>query len=145
MNWASRLAAVMIHVSWCAAVSTSHPRRFEHFKLLFYYMQSFSLSFQIIFQSETPTTMMVEKFLATVQCHISLPTGLPSECLPTDWTHKALFTTLDHKVLHNVPTVSERHLTCCTCLGFSPVWIINSGTADRWFNRLLVWGWGGVQ
>jgi len=62
-------------------------------------MQSFSMSFQITFQSETLTTMTVEIFLTSVQSHVSLQTDLPSECLPTDRTHKALSTPLYHKII----------------------------------------------
>jgi len=101
---------------WCC--KWSHPRSLEYSKLQLYFMQSFSMSFQITFQSETLTTMTVEMFLTTVQSHMSLQTDLPSECLPTDRINKALSTTLYHKVSHKVPSDSERFLMYCTYLGF---------------------------
>jgi len=55
----------------CCCVSGSHPIRLEYFKLLFYVVQSFSMSFQITFQSETLTTMTLEQFLTSVQSHVS--------------------------------------------------------------------------
>ena len=79
---------------------------------------------------------------------------LSSECLPTDqhtkhfsphctisvqWMpshrpkHKAFFTTLYHKTSHNVPTVSERLLTCRTC-----VWFVGSVNCILWYSRQLI-------
>jgi hypothetical protein len=74
-------------------VNGPHPRRLWYFKSLFYFMQSFSKSFQIMFQSEIHHNDG-GKLSHSVQSHMSLQTDLPSECLPTDRTHKALFTTL---------------------------------------------------
>jgi len=50
----------------CCCVNRSLHRSLQYFKLLFYIMQSFSMSFQITFQSETLTTMTVESFLISV-------------------------------------------------------------------------------
>jgi hypothetical protein len=58
------------------------------------------------------------KFSHIVQYHVSLQTDLPSLCLPTDQTHKSLFTTLYHKTSHKLLSVSDRLLTCCTCVRF---------------------------
>jgi hypothetical protein len=114
MNWAI-LVEVTIHV---CCISGSHPRRLAYFKLLFYVMQSLSMFFQNTLQSETLTTITVERFLTSVQSIVSLQTDLPSECLPTDWTHKTLFTRLYHKMLHKVTSESERLLIFGICVCF---------------------------
>jgi hypothetical protein len=81
-------------------------------------MQSFSMSLQITFQSATLTTITLERFLSSVQSNVSLQTDVPSERLPTDPKHKAIFTTLYHKMSHKVPSDSESLLKCCTCVWF---------------------------
>ena len=60
----------------------------------------------------------VDKFLTSLQSNVSFQIDLLSECLLTDRTHKALFTTLYHKMSHKAPSVSERLPTCCTCVWF---------------------------
>ena len=127
MNWETLWGFRCVGM-WCC--NGLRPIRLEYFKLLFYCMQSFIMSFQIMFRSETVTTMTVEMFLTSVQSHMSLQTGLLSECLPTDQTHKALFTTLYHTISHKVPSLRERLLKCYTCVWFftsvNPKWRLNA-------------------
>ena len=73
---------------------------------IFYFMQSFSMCFQITFQGETFTTMTMGMFLPSVQSHMSLQTDL-SECLSTHQTHK-----------HFSPECIRRcHITCSPSSG----------------------------
>jgi len=60
MIWVGSVGEVRIQLCW-------HVLLCQSFTLLFYIMQSLSMSFQIMFQSETVTTMSVERFLTTVQ------------------------------------------------------------------------------
>jgi hypothetical protein len=55
MLWGFRSVGI-----WCC--NGLHPIRLEYFKLLFYIMQSFSMSLQITFHSETLTTTTLESF-----------------------------------------------------------------------------------
>jgi len=96
------------------------------------------MSFQITFQSETLTTMTVERFLTTVQSDVSLHTDLPSECLPTDRTHKALFTTLYHNMSHKVPSDSERFWHVAPVYSLSPVCIIKFRLIALWVIKNLL-------
>jgi hypothetical protein len=61
-------------------------------------------------------------------------------------THKALFTTLYHKTSHKVPSVSERLLTCCTCVRFdnsvNPKWRLSAlWVIKRLLHTELFSGW----
>jgi len=104
------------------------------------------MSIQITFQSETLTTMTGEMFLTTVQSHMSLQTDLPSERIPSDRTHKALSTTLYHKVSHKVPSDSERLRHIAHVYILSPVCIIKLSLIALWVVKpslhiALRWGW----
>jgi len=88
----------------------------------------------------------VERFLTTVQSHMSLQTDLPNECIPTDRTHKALFTTLYHKTLHKLPSESERFWHIAHVYGLSAVCIIKLSLIALWvikpsFHIAHSWWW----
>jgi hypothetical protein len=130
-RWGFRRAGI------CWWVSGSHHRSLEYFKLLFYLTQSFSMSFQITFQSETVTTMTVEMFLTTVQSHVSLQSDLPSECLPTDQHTKPFSPHCIIKCHIKYRLSLKEFWNVAHVYRISTVWIINCGIADRWFNRLM--------
>ena len=48
-------------------------------------------------------------------------------------THKALFIRMYHKMSHKVPSVSERLLTCCTCVSY-----LTSVNYKLWYSRPLI-------
>jgi hypothetical protein len=101
------------------------------------------MPFQITFQSETLTTMTVEKFLCAVLC---VSSNWSAHWMPSHRpTHKALFTTLYHYMSHKVPSFSENSdmLHMCTVWilkwRLSVLWVIKRLLhTEQWWGRSLV-------
>jgi len=128
-------------VGMCCCVNRSHPKTLEYFKSLFYCMQSFSMSFQIMFQSETVTTMTVERFLCAVYS-LTCPFKLtcPLNVIPQNNTPFSPHCIIICHTKYPLSVKGFWHVAHVYRIW--PVWIINSGTADRWFKRLMGWGLG---
>jgi hypothetical protein len=69
---------------------------------------------------------------------VSLQNYLLSQCLPTDRTHKALFTRQYHKMSFNISSVYEWYWYVAHVYGFSPVWILKRRLSALWVIKRLL-------